>query len=93
MEPKGPVRIPDPPPPPDPPKIFEPVFLQFEILGERVGAEGAEFFFFALPEGVFLFFTLRVYTQNTQNFVEDSKMFEKHRKFFTPDLTSGSDLG
>ena len=32
------------PPPPlqTPPKVFEPVFLQFEILGERVGAKGAE---------------------------------------------------
>ena len=30
--------------------------------------------------GIF-FFTLRVYTQNTQNFVEDSKMGEKHKKF------------
>ena len=33
------------PPPPDPPKVFEPVFLQFETLGERVGAKGAENFF------------------------------------------------
>ena len=65
------------------PKVFEPVFLQFEILGERVGAKGAENFFFALPEGVF-FFTRCVYTQNTQNFVENSKMFEKHRKIFDP---------
>ena len=69
-----------PPPPPDPPKVLGPVFLQFEILGERVGAKGAKFFF-AFPEGVF-FFTLCVYTQNTQNFVENSKMFEKHRKYF-----------
>ena len=38
-----------PPTPPDPPKVFEPIFLQFEILGEGVGAKGAEIFFFALP--------------------------------------------
>ena len=44
-----PVRIPDPNPPPPsrpPPKVFEPVFLQFEIFGEWVGAEGAENLFF-----------------------------------------------
>ena len=34
------------PPPPDPPKVFEPVLLQFEILEERVGAKGAENYFF-----------------------------------------------
>ena len=82
-----PVRIPDPPPlppPPDPPpKVFEPVFLQFEILGERVGAKGAETFF-PLLRGCFFFPTLCVYTQNTQNLVENSTMFEKHRKFFDP---------
>ena len=36
---------PPPPLPPDPPKVFEPVFLQFEILEERVGAKGTEIFF------------------------------------------------
>ena len=71
------------PPLPDPPKVFDPVYLQFEIVGERAGAKGAEFFFFCTSEGVF-FFTLCVYTQNTQNFVENSKMFEKHRKVFDP---------
>ena len=50
-----PVPIPEPPPPPEAAKVFEPVFLQFEILGERIGAKGAENFFFALPEGVFFF--------------------------------------
>ena len=45
--------LPHGPVPPDPPKVFEPMFLQFEILGERVGAKGAKIFFFALPEGVF----------------------------------------
>ena len=34
------------PPPLQTPQSFEPVFLQFEILGERVGAKGAEVFFF-----------------------------------------------
>ena len=72
-----------PPPPPDPPQLFEPVFLQFEILGERVSAEGAENFLWPFLRGYFFFFTLCVYTQNTQNFVEKSKTFEKkHRKFF-----------
>ena len=32
-------------PPPRPPKNFEPIFLQIEILGESVGAKGAENFF------------------------------------------------
>ena len=30
------------------------------------------------------FFTLRVYTHNTQNFVENSKMGEKHTQKFDP---------
>ena len=67
-------RIPDPnppPPAPDPPKVFKPVFLQFEILGERVGAEGAEDFFLPFLRGYFFFFALCVYAQNTQNFVEN----------------------
>ena len=79
---------PQPPPPPlpplqTPPKVFEPVFLQFEVLGERVGAKGAEIFFLPFLRG-YIFFTLCVCPQNTQNFVENSKMFEKHRKFFDP---------
>ena len=73
---------PPPSPPPDPPKVFEPLFLQFEILGERVGTEGAENLFTPFLRG--FCFTRCVYTQNTQNFVENSKMFEKHRKFFDP---------
>ena len=32
----------------------------------------------------YFFLTLCVYTQNTQNFVEKSKMFEKHRKNLDP---------
>ena len=75
-----PVQIRDPHPPPDPPKIFQPVFLQFEILGERVGPKAPKFFLPFLR----VFSTLCVYTQNTQNFVENSKMFEKHRKIFDP---------
>ena len=68
-----------PPPPPDPPKVFESVFLQFEILGERVGAKGAEILFLPFLRRCF-FFIRCVYTQSTQTFVENSKMFEKHRK-------------
>jgi hypothetical protein len=49
---------------------FEPIFLQLEILGESGGAKGAENYFFTL--------TRCVYTQTTQNFVENSKMGEKH---------------
>ena len=48
-----PIRILIPPPlPPRPPKVFEPVFLQIEILAESEGAE----FFFLCPEGVIFFF-------------------------------------
>ena len=37
---------------------------------------------------------LCVYTHNTQNFVENSKMGEKHKKNdFDPNPTFGSDLG
>ena len=39
-------------PPPDPPEVFTPVFLQFEILGERVGTK---FFFLPFLRGVFFF--------------------------------------
>ena len=40
-------------PPSRPPKVFQPVFLQLEILGERVSAKGAENFFLALLRGYF----------------------------------------
>ena len=58
-------------------KVFEPIFLQFEILGESVGAE--------------IFCNPCVYTPSTQNFVENSKMGEKRRKIFDtrPDLRVG----
>ena len=83
---------PSPPPPPDPPKVLEPVLLQFEILGERVGAE--IFFFLPFLRGYIFFFTPSVFSQNTQNFVEnDQKCLENTENFLTPDLTSGSDLG
>ena len=68
-----------PSPPPNPPKVFKPVFLQFEILEERLGVENL---FFPFLRG--FFFTLCVYTQNTRNFVENSKMFEKDRNIFDP---------
>ena len=75
---------PIPPPPlqtPPPPKVFEPVFLQIEILAESVGATGAEKFFWS-PEGYcFFFFTPRVYTQNTQNFMRIQKWVKTHKKF------------
>ena len=68
-----------PPSPPRPPKVFELIFLHIEILGESVGTAGAIFFFWP-PDGVLFCFTLRVYTQNTQNLVENSQMGEKHKK-------------
>ena len=52
FEPRGVACSNTKPPPPSPPlsrppKIFKPIFLQFEILGESVGAKGADFFFLA----------------------------------------------
>ena len=42
------------PPPSGPPKVLEPGFLQFEILGTTAGAEGAgDFFFFGPLTGKF----------------------------------------
>ena len=49
-----------PPPPPDPPKVFEPVFLRFEILGERVGAKGAENVFLPFLRGYMFFHPMSV---------------------------------
>ena len=41
----GCLNTPPPPPSLDPPKVFEPVFLQSEILGEKAGTKGDEFSF------------------------------------------------
>ena len=81
-----PVRIPDPPPPPpDPPKVFEPVFFHLRFWGKGLAPKAPKLFFLPFLRGYF-FFTLCVHTQNTQSFVENSKMFEKHRKLFDPRL-------
>ena len=82
-----------PPPPPDPSKVFEPVFLQFEILGERVGAKGAEVFSLPFMRGYIFFFTLCLYTQILRILWRIQKCLKNTESFLTPDLTSGSDLG
>ena len=87
-----PVNTP-PPSPPDHPKFLNLSFSNLRFWGKGLAPKAPNFFFFCPAEGVFFFLTLCVYTQNAQNFVESSKMFEKHRKNLTPDLTSGSDLG
>ena len=79
--------MPSPPSPSRPPKVFEPVFLQFDILGESVGAKGAENFF-CPAEGVW-FFTPCVYTQNTPNFAEDAKISSFARIFSFPSAGKG----
>ena len=56
---------PAPPPPSDPPKVFEPVFLQFEILGERVGAKGAEIFFLPFLRRCF-FYPMCLYSKYSE---------------------------
>ena len=50
---RQPVRIQTPPPPLQAPEIFEPVFLQFEMLRETVGAKGVGNFFGGPLEGEF----------------------------------------
>ena len=72
---RQPVQIQTPDPPPLPIqalKVFEPVFLQFEILGKTVGAKGARLFFFGLLRGVF-FLNPCVHTQNNESFFDNSK--------------------
>ena len=51
-------------------------------LWTNAGAKGAKIW---PPKRVFSF-ALCVYTQNTQNLVENSKMDEKHKKIFDPQL-------
>ena len=59
-----------------------------------VGARGTGDFSFRQTAGGTCFcLTLCVYTQNTQNFVENSKMDEKHTQKKILTSTSGSDLG
>ena len=67
------------PPRPGPPKVLEPAFLQFEILGETAGTTGAENFLRPFGGGK-NFFTQCVYNQNAQIFVEKSKVSENHEK-------------
>ena len=64
-----------PPPTSRPPKVFELVFLQCEILGKSAGAKGTAEFFFWPPEWVIFFFTPWVYvsTQSTKKLVKNTK--------------------
>ena len=55
-----------------PPPVFEPVFLQLEVLGKTAGATGAGKKFLASQGG------------NTQNFAENSKMGGKNTKKIYP---------
>ena len=82
-----------PPPPPDPPKVFEPVFLPFEILGERVGAKGAEIFFLLFLRG-YIFFSPYVSILKILRILwRIQKCLKNTENFLIPDLTFGSDLG
>ena len=47
-----------------------------------VGARAATDFVLGIRQGEFFCLTLYVYTQNTENFVENSKMDENHKKGF-----------
>ena len=67
------------------PKRCNTRLLQFETLGKNAGIAGAKEFFFGLSGRVKNFLTPLtpgVYTPNTQIFVENSKMGEKHENFF-----------
>ena len=57
---------PPPPPPSGPPKVFEPVFLQIEMLGKMGGAAGAENFFAGMRHAVeFLNIPMCVYSKRS----------------------------
>ena len=94
----GPFEFPTPPPPPPsrpPPKFSNLSFSNLRFWGERVGAEGAEFFFLPFPEGVISFFPcvsilkiLRILWR-----IQKPLKLKNTEKFLTPDLTSGFDLG
>ena len=58
------------------PRSFRTAVLQFEILEKSAGAEGAKIFWGGLLSAFFFC----VYTQNTRNFVEKSKMGENIKK-------------
>ena len=84
-----------PPPPPVPlqtPKVFEPVFVQFEVLGESVGAEGAPKFF-CPPEGLFFFLPCVSIHKILRILWRIEEWVKNTEKNLTPDLTSGSALG
>ena len=79
------------PPPPRPPKVFEPAFLQIEILGESVGAEGAEKFFFGLLTGYFVLPSVSI-LKILRIWWRIHKWVKNTQKILTPDLTSGRTL-
>ena len=66
--------------PPPPPLLQAPKWL-YGTMG-LVGTGGAADFVLRIRQGEIFCLTLCVYTQNTQNFVENSKMDEKHKKRF-----------
>ena len=67
-----------------PPKFSNPSFSNLRFWGKGLAPKAPKIFFLPFLRGYIFFFTLCVHTQNAQNFVENSKMFEKHRKFFDP---------
>ena len=70
----------NPPPPSRPPKVFEPVFLQFEISRKSAGTKGAEFFFFGVLRGLFFFNPLCLCLKYSE-FCGEFKNGCKHKKF------------
>ena len=89
-----PVRIPDPPPRPlqTPPKLFEPVFLQFGILGKGSVPKAPKFSFPPLPEGVFLLPYVSI-LEKLRILWRFQKCLKDTENLLTPGLTSWSDLG
>ena len=74
-----PVRIPDPHPRPDPSRFSKPSFSILRFWGKVE--------YFCPPEGVFFYC---VYTQNTQNLVENSQMGPTNKRDLVPLLHPSS---
>ena len=76
-----------------PPKFFEPVFLQFEIFGETASAGDDEKNFHLLRGNLFFLLPYVSILKTLRILWRIQKMGGTNKKIFTPDLTSGSDLG
>ena len=65
-QPTDQLKPPSPPPPSDPSKVFEPVFLQFEILGERGGRLRGRKKFLPFLRGYLFFHPMCLYSKYSE---------------------------